>query len=872
MAQKKNSDPSPAEERTEISPTSKSLSLDVKTVHSVDERRVLVNHLLGTIFELEMSQFLKDGVFGHKGTLLARAKAKLLSFPPIRKSKTAFEISLDKVLTELPDLIQSYSKATGKDFNKKIKKVVCGNLTLALVQDHAVVIPLSLMSNEDSAVAESDDEHNYFQKKLLALFGLFLSGVERDGGIDVLMDRIRAYHSISELPEVYQLCFAGLRQYMRHSFAQIATDKKKRKTIQRVMTILPQSAIIAVLRLNSGSKMMNGFSSLFLAKIGGQSLFQRVIAQRMDVNGVEAERDALANKIRDRRLVPLIMDYIKERYPIEGGWKAFSDRKKVVAAMHAQVNRNYDGMHQRHSETIVTQNHSAQKPKRSIKQIFKPKDGNVGHESCVQGEMNSGGMVDEMYRLSVAGDESLLRGRSGRISPSSQRSKSNSSTNSNSYVYDITNNEIDTIDDWTCGAIFQVASKELERLDLLTLVQFSGSEAVADFLAGLLKSLGSPLSDISRSGGMADLAAAMFAMVGKSLEVFQNTTTSVEKKMIELDFVLKEFMNHFYTFLHNATVLDHGNLHETIEWLLESYVHSAEEIDLDELLEVIEDPMERELVWKEMETLNEYRRRKKSRSSGTATSPVASSTSTATTTTTSTSATISKPMLVVSDRLVPAMQAQLSQRLTGRMNGNEKEIFNTSENRNDLLSSASLMCGINMDDAVVHQSNMNANFLKEGDEIVVSHLAVCYDQRGTYALEKHGFSMCNDEQNVRKPKNIYVMCKKTKMMQNSILPIVELTVSVSKSDDTKLRLAGYIRVAKDLSKGTLFGNKINLWYKRGDIEEARSAISNIKVLLAGQTPSDETYKCINVDINKNTLLGKPAFVWYRRIVPRITEE
>ncbi|KNC81572.1 hypothetical protein SARC_06108 [Sphaeroforma arctica JP610] len=134
-----------------------------------------------------MAGFLDDGVFGHPGTLLERAKAKLLSFPPITKNKAQFEKSLDKVLAELPELIHRYSKATGKDWTKKLKKVVCGNLTLALVQDNATEVPAALMQNDDEAVAQAQDEHNYFQTKLLALFGLFLSGVEADGGIDVLM-------------------------------------------------------------------------------------------------------------------------------------------------------------------------------------------------------------------------------------------------------------------------------------------------------------------------------------------------------------------------------------------------------------------------------------------------------------------------------------------------------------------------------------------------------------------------------------------------------------------------------------------------------------------------------------------------------------
>ena len=38
------------------------------------------------------------------------------------------------------------------------------------------------------------------QRQLLTLFSMFLAGMEQEGGINAFVNRIRAYHSMEELP------------------------------------------------------------------------------------------------------------------------------------------------------------------------------------------------------------------------------------------------------------------------------------------------------------------------------------------------------------------------------------------------------------------------------------------------------------------------------------------------------------------------------------------------------------------------------------------------------------------------------------------------------------------------------------------------
>ncbi|KNC81573.1 hypothetical protein SARC_06109 [Sphaeroforma arctica JP610] len=553
--------------------------------------------------------------------------------------------------------------------------------------------------------------------------------------------------------------------------------------------------------MNTGSKVMSGFSSLFLAKIGGQSLFQRVVAQRMDVPSVVAERDALVSKVHDKRLVNVLLDYIKERYPIDGGWKAFADKRKMVGVLIAHVTGDYSGVHAKKSEDVAMA-----KKKRTVKSLFKKKD--KSEAGPVPDEKKQDNPIEGMEHLNVdATMPGINRSNSVNSTVSNTSQKSNRSISPGFKRSDVTVEEIGRVDDWTCGALFQVAVRELERYDLETLVQFSGSDPVTDFLAGLLK-------------------------------VFSSTTTSEKRKMLELDAVLKEFMEAVYTFVHNAAVLDAGPLHETITWLLSSYVHSAEQVDLDEMMESLPSDKERAHVWQEIRSLDQYHKQKnkpqsqqQQQTEGVHTKPL-------------------KPALVVTSQLVPEMQKTLAKRLAGQ---------STAEDQDDLLAAA-------VQRSSVADLQLGASAAETGDTHegkVVSHIAVCYDQQGVYALEKHGFAVCNETAE-KKDKATYVMCKQATPLHNSILPITDMTVSNSRADETRLKLGGWVRVGKDLSKGSLFGTRINIWYKRGTTQEYSKAISDIQVVQEGQSPPDSSYELVDLNLNKNSIRGKAQHVWFTR--------
>lgn len=204
-------------------------------------------------------------------------------------------------------------RATGKDAGKKLRQMTVGNLTLSLVPDE---FNGDLGEDMDAVLArlESDDidpstEHNYYQvrcrvaglwhsriltqmclltlrqRQLLSLFSLFIAGLEQDGGTAAFANRIRAYHSLEELPQsmwrgvprvflsstvglclcvmpprspVYQKVFDGLRKFMLHSMMKMGGNKKRLDTLKRVYRVTPQSAIVAVLRLGSGTKVSPG--------------------------------------------------------------------------------------------------------------------------------------------------------------------------------------------------------------------------------------------------------------------------------------------------------------------------------------------------------------------------------------------------------------------------------------------------------------------------------------------------------------------------------------------------------------------------------------------------------------------------------------
>lgn len=54
---------------------------------------------------------------------------------------------------------------------------------------------------------------------------------------------------------MYRKVFEGLRKFMLHSFMKMGNNKKRLDTLKRVYRVTPQSAIVGVLRLGSGSKV-----------------------------------------------------------------------------------------------------------------------------------------------------------------------------------------------------------------------------------------------------------------------------------------------------------------------------------------------------------------------------------------------------------------------------------------------------------------------------------------------------------------------------------------------------------------------------------------------------------------------------------------
>lgn len=111
---------------------------------------------------------------------------------------------------------------------------------------------------------------------------------------------------------VYQKVFDGLRKFMLHSMMKMGGNKKRLDTLKRVYRVTPQSAITAVLRLGSGTKVliarvgnglhtrlthslapqvMTGFAGLLLQKIGSYTLLQRLLYSRLDIDAIEAQRD-----------------------------------------------------------------------------------------------------------------------------------------------------------------------------------------------------------------------------------------------------------------------------------------------------------------------------------------------------------------------------------------------------------------------------------------------------------------------------------------------------------------------------------------------------------------------------------------------------
>lgn len=82
----------------------------LQSTRSIDERRMLVNRLLNLLFTEEMQQFFEDGVYNRPNSLLNAVYTKFLEFPPVQKDKKGFETALNDIMTDLPDLIQAYSK------------------------------------------------------------------------------------------------------------------------------------------------------------------------------------------------------------------------------------------------------------------------------------------------------------------------------------------------------------------------------------------------------------------------------------------------------------------------------------------------------------------------------------------------------------------------------------------------------------------------------------------------------------------------------------------------------------------------------------------------------------------------------------------
>eukprot|EP00123_Amoebidium_parasiticum_P001022 comp11993_c0_seq1/m.6686 comp11993_c0_seq1/g.6686 ORF comp11993_c0_seq1/g.6686 comp11993_c0_seq1/m.6686 type:complete len:871 (-) comp11993_c0_seq1:176-2788(-) len=777
-------------------------SSELKMLREKD--RALVNKLGNMAFDAEIRQFLADGKM-HAGTLMDATRRKLLEYPPLRNEDTKFEESLNDVLADLPELIRSYNRATGRDFTKKLRKMVVGNLTLVIVPEISEELAGQLVSSMDDLALDAATEHNYYQRELLAVISLLLSGMETDGGVESFANRIRAYHQLSELPKIYRKCFDGLRRMMLHSLMKLGQDQTQIARLRRVYSITPRTAIIGLLKLKSGKKALSGFASLLLQKFGSQTLLQRIVYSHMDVAAVEAQRDQNMRLCANRNSAQLLVEYIGDRYPLPMGWMTFDSLEKIKACLVEQVVRPSNS--KKPSSTgrrSFTQSHS---PRASGSHNASPSSSQTGSDDG-RGEVPLG---ESLAVPTDKGKEAV--GLDGKSRSSSFSADSR-----------MTMEDIYALPDMEGARLFYVAERELARRDQMAFVDFVGSPAINKFLEKMLSSLAGPLSEATHSGGIGEMANAMFDLFEHALEILGDKNMNDISKRVRLNEELKVFMEACYVFLHNAITQDRGHFMETLEWLLCSYYKNNTPFSMEELLGGL-DPADAEKVWAEIDALLEHQ---KSKTGSRDETP--------------------KPPMETVEKLLPKFREMLTRQLQPV----PKEMMDKMRDDPDLIRMTSAK--------VVGNVPQDENAPK-----VVTHLEVAHSEEANQTLHLQGFNpSCDLTRGRMMGESVYILHKKSKLHTDAINPITDLAISTDDTQVKRLQLGGYIKVPRDINKGSMLSNKISLWYKRGDPDNGTIDPIDDIVVVSGDRRPQGKYHRLSQNLSTSTF-GRDYYLWYRKL-------
>eukprot|EP00947_MAST-08B_sp_MAST-8B-sp1_P001644 g1644.t1 len=104
-------------------------------------------------------------------------------------------------------------------------------------------------------------------------------------------------------------------------------------------------------------------------------------------------------------------------------------------------------------------------------------------------------------------------------------------------------------------------------------------------------------------------------------------------------------------------------------------------------------------------------------------------------------------------------------------------------------------------------------------------------------------------------------------------PVVDIAVSTSDTEDTALLAKGFRRLHGNVNDNTWFGNKIHVWYKKGHAQDfpsdaafQKACITDVCVAFVNNSKAlvADGFVCLPRSLTKGSVFGKNIYIWYRR--------